>query len=501
MSGSAFEFNRVTFALPTQSFKVTAFISTEERLPAVTEFVLRLLHTCGRISLSGFRAYFGFSEAEALSVIESLDRQGYVRLTDDSLALSEQMLSRFEASPDDYPWVTKLKKRNDVVPFDLLAFTALGRADFAFASDNWVKLNPPEDIVGNSISRARKAYRESFGEIEREAARGRGEVRERSYGVHSIENVEARRTGFVPLTLSLAVGEAGHFAIELPSEFERGAKPELLQVFQERVADEFEKEDSPAGGSEVEGFLELFKLDFLRPYLTGSLFDFARYAKDVRGGLAAPLGMQPLFGSLYLKQNAVAIDSALRQARSGAKGAQKQLTSIAWMAPDYNFWGRGEDFKRTVEQLTKSLKIDGGDDLYVFDFAEERQEPSIRARYTNTGVTELHLLRPGGLSSVPWVGMLELVLYPCNFAVAMMHLPVDGCPGIKASVGVLTRATHHLHLIHRLILDRASGNRYAGRWSAKKQGTKDRFPQRFAEACGFLQYSDCSVSGAGRTSP
>jgi hypothetical protein len=500
MSGPSFEFNRITFALPTQSFKVTAFISTEERLPAVTEFVLRLLHTCGRVSLSGFRAYFGFSEPEALAVIESLDRQGYVRLVDDALSLSEQMLTRFEVSPDEYPWVAKLKKRNDVVSFDLLAFTALRRADFAFASDNWIKLNPAENIIGSSVPRARKAYRESFGEIEREAARGRGEVRERSYGVHSIESIEARRTGFVPLTLSVAVDSAGHLAIELPGEFERGAKPELLQVFQERVADEFERHNAATGGDEAEEFIELFKLDFLRPYLTGTHFDFSRYAKDLSEGLAAPLGLHPLFGGLYLTQNAAAIDSALRQARSNVKGTQKHLSSLAWMAPDYNFWGRGEDFKRTVEQLKKTLKGREGDDLHVFDFAEERQEPSVRARYSNTGVSELHLLRPGGLQSAPWVGMLELVLYPCNFAVAMLHLPVDGCPGIRASVGVLTRTTHHLRLVHRLVLDRASGNRYVGRPLPKKQEKKDRPPRGIAEACGFLHYSDCSFGGAGKTS-
>ena len=49
MSSERYEFNRVTFALPAQAFRVTAFISTEERLPAVTEFVLRLLHTCGQV--------------------------------------------------------------------------------------------------------------------------------------------------------------------------------------------------------------------------------------------------------------------------------------------------------------------------------------------------------------------------------------------------------------------------------------------------------------------
>ena len=58
MSIDHIAFNRITFALPVQPFKVTAFISTQERLPAVTEFVLRLLHTCGRVSLAAFRDYF-----------------------------------------------------------------------------------------------------------------------------------------------------------------------------------------------------------------------------------------------------------------------------------------------------------------------------------------------------------------------------------------------------------------------------------------------------------
>jgi hypothetical protein len=173
MNNDHVPFNRITFALPVQPFKVTAFVSTQERLPAVTEFVLRLLHTCGRVSLGAFRDYFGFSEAEALTVIESLNRQGYVSLSEDELTLSEEMRQRFESSPDDYPWVTKLKRRTDVVPFDLLTFSMLGRAEFSFATANWVKLNPPTELVGKSLEMARSAYRESFDRIEREAARAR----------------------------------------------------------------------------------------------------------------------------------------------------------------------------------------------------------------------------------------------------------------------------------------------------------------------------------------
>jgi len=385
MNEVGFEFNRVTFALPTQSFKVTAFISTEERLPAVTEFVLRLLHTCGQVTLTGFRDYFGFSEAEALSVIESLDRLGYVRLVDESLALSEQMLSKFDMSSDDFPWVTKLKKRTDIVPFDLLAFTSLRRTDFIFASDNWVKLNPAADVVGTSVARARQAYRENFGQIERESARSRGGERERSFGVHSIENVEARRPNFVPLTISLSLDQSGHLVNALPDEFERGAKPELIRTFRERTADEFERHVIPASNG-VEEFLDLFKLDFLRPYVTGGHVDFTRFAADVKSGLTGPTGVNALFGGLYLKHNVENIASHVHKERTGINGMKKHLTSLAWAAPDYAFWGRGEDFRGAVDTLGKSLKAGAsGDELFIFDSSQERQEALVRAKYSNTG--------------------------------------------------------------------------------------------------------------------
>ena len=55
-------FNRVTFGLPVESFRVEAYISLEERLPVVTEYVLRLIRICNAIPLTALREYFGFSD-------------------------------------------------------------------------------------------------------------------------------------------------------------------------------------------------------------------------------------------------------------------------------------------------------------------------------------------------------------------------------------------------------------------------------------------------------
>ena len=482
-------FNRVTFALPVQPFKVTAFISTQERLPAVTEFVLRLLHTCGRVSLTAFRDYFGFSEAEALSVIESMDRQGYVTLSEDELTLSDEMRQRFELSPDDCPWVTKIKRRTDVVPFDLLTFSMLGRAEFAFATGNWVKLNPPAELIGNSLEKARRAYGESFSRIERETARARGEERERSYGVHSIESVEARKPGFVPLTVSLEVDAENAVIAKLPNEFEAGASLELLSEFREHVSASLE---AHASGCEegLQDFLTMFEVDFLRPYALQAKLNAHKLATDIERGLSAPSGITPLFGAAYTRKNRDAVLSHIHEGRGGFKGQPSFLSSLGWLAPDYGLWGRGEDFRQSVEAFRKAIRHTGkGDDLFIFDRAEERQEPAVRARYFGTGLVELHLIRPERLTTARWHASLELMLYPGQFAVVLFHATLASSPGARVPFGFISTRPAHLRLVHQLMLEAGNGHQYGGRWSPNRDGGPAR-AQTLFDACSFLAYSD-----------
>ncbi|QVQ29525.1 hypothetical protein [Achromobacter deleyi] len=486
-------FNRITFALPVQPFKVTAFISTEERLPAVTEFVLRLLHTCGQVSLAAFRQYFGFSEAEALAVVETLDRQGYVTLTEDELTLSEDMRQRFEASPDNYPWVSKLKRRTDVVFFDLLSFSVLGRADFAFATANWVKLNPPPGMLGNSIEQARRAYRESFVRIERATARARGEERERSYGVHSIESIDARKPGYIPLTVSLEVDAKNTVTVKLPHEFEAGASLDLLSEFREGVAATLEA-GTHNGEDGLQNFLDMFGLDFLRPYAPAAELNAHKLAVDIERGLDAPAGIQPMFGSLYLQRNRNVVLDQIHEARVSRRGKPVFLSSLSWLAPNYALWGRGEDFKQSVESFRKAIRNTGkGDDLFIFDRADERQEHSVRSKFAGTGLVELHLLRHQPPSSKSWQDCLELILYPGRFAVVMFHATSPSTPGACLPFGFLSTQPKHLRMVHQLMVDSGDGKYYGGRWAPSRDGTPKRMQSLF-EACTSLAYSDIQLS-------
>lgn len=489
MSTKDIVFNTVTFSLPVQPFRITAFVSIEERLPAVTEFVLRLLHTCGSVSFTSFRAYFGFSEAETLSVIESLDRQGYITMQGGELALSQQMLQKFESSPDDFPWLSKLKKRTDFVFFDLLAFSRLRRTEQGTTSANLIKLNPDSTTIASSVELARKAYRENFGQMERETSRFRGEERERTYGVHSIESIEARRPGFIPLTVSLSVTSSNLITVKLPEEFESHAKQELITEFRERVAHTLE-ESKPYVSSEISEYIELFELDFLRPYLLGNEVDFHKLASDIETGLAAPAGITPIFGATYSEHNLARIAERLAKAQGGRKGEAKHVGSVAWFPPDYALWGRGQDFRSSVDVLRKLIRKNGsGEDIFVFDRAQEKQEALVRNKYSATGLIELHLYRPFVTRASKLSNSLEMMLLPGGFAVIVIHAPISSEAGVLVPFGVITNNVKHLQLIHRLMNDSASGNNYAGKWSPSRDSEKVK-ASRFEDQCSFLHYSD-----------
>src|SRR5665811_386381 len=105
------EFNRVTFGLPVESFRIEAYIALEERLPVVTEYVLRLVRICNQVPLAGLRNYFGFSDAEVLAVTESLVKQGLLEVDDEYARLSLFARNKFDEVGDEHPRFSKIELR------------------------------------------------------------------------------------------------------------------------------------------------------------------------------------------------------------------------------------------------------------------------------------------------------------------------------------------------------------------------------------------------------
>jgi len=487
------EFNRITFGLPIETFRVEAYIALDERLPVVKEFVLRLLRICGRVSMPALRDYFGFTDSEALAVVESLSRQGLIELIEDDIQLSLFAIERFEEAGGDYPRFNKVELKKDTVTFDLISFTPLRSVSGELATDNIIKLNAADDVLGESRDRARLAYRQRYPEI----AAMRDDLRDKSFGVHSVEDIESKKRSYLPVPVSFAIDQEGQVERKIDEAFERVAPPELFQFVNEEVTAAIPKTIS-LGAPGLEEFIEAFDLKLMGQYLTGKKFDLAGYLADVHVTRNAkyPKGMDSVFGNLYLHDNVERIVARVRDRREGKRRHGKLLMPMAWLAPEYELWGRGDSFSKAVAQFSNVLKTGGtSDSLFLFANAEQGQEKEVTARFRGPQLNELHFSRPALNDGPLRAGRVELLLYPTAFMVGVYHLSLPGSNGLWVPIGFISSVPKHLDTAHKLLHGVMARRRYGGR--AKFSQKDDRAKAlTFEDGCKFLQYSGLNHQGA-----
>lgn len=480
------EFNRVTFGLPIETFRVEAYIALDERLPVVTEFVLRLLRVCGRVSIPALRDYFGFTDSEALSVVESLSRQGLIDLVDEDVQLSLFAIERFEETGGDHPRFNKVELKKDTVTFDLISFTPLRSVIGEPITDNIIKLNAEDEVLGESKEMARQAYRTRYPEI----ASMRDDLRDKSFGVHSVEDIESKKRSYMPIPVSFAIDQDGQVERRIDETFERIAPPELAQFVNEQVTAAIPTTIT-LGAPGLEEFIETFDLKLMGQYLTGKRFDLVGYLADVHltRNVKYPKGIDPFFGNAYLHENVERIVNRVRDRREGKRRHGRLLTSLAWLAPDYELWGRGDSFAKAVAQFTNVLKLSGNtDSLFIFASAEQGQENEVTAQFRVPLLNELHFSRPAMNDGTLMAGRVELLLYPTAFMVAVYHLSLPGSNGLWVPIGVISTQPKHLDIAHKLIQSAMARRRYGGRAKFSQKDDRSK-PTSFEEGCPFLQYS------------
>lgn len=478
------EFNKVTYGLPVETFRVEAYIAMEERLPVVTEFVLRLLNICDRVPMTVVRDYFGFSDAETLSVVESLSRQGLLEVVDDEIQLTRYSVDRFAESGGDHPRFSKVAKMSDTVTFDLISFTPVRALAKDIPLDNIVKLNAAEDVIGHSAERARSAYRKNYPEI----ASAREDLREKSYGVYSVESVESKRRSYIPVPVTFALDGDGLVVRKFDEAFEQVAPPELMKFVQEQVTSTL-PQYSPAGLDGLREFMRVFDLKVMQKYASKNKFNLTGYLTDIENNPGQmPEGTRPYFGNLYLPDNIEMILAEINSQRSNRKVGGKLSTSLAWVAPDYALWGRGDAYADAVAELSTELRTGNvHDSVFLFAKTAPGEESEISAQLRVPHMRELHFSKINVSRYSAMEDSLEILLYPTGFMVAVYHLPLPGSDGLWAPIGFSSRLPHHVALAHELILKSVAGNKYGGK--AKLPGHKGPFRHySFEHNCPFLDY-------------
>lgn len=160
-------FNQVTFALPCQNFDIKYSVTKQERLPIVTEFVVRLIYVCECIAVSKIKDYFGFSIKETEVVIQSLKNERLVLFNiDNELELTEYAKSKFADSSDDLPRFFKIEDKSEVISFNLVSFNHLKKLGLNNKFNSlFINLNETDSHSSKSNYYAEKSFVDNFYKI------------------------------------------------------------------------------------------------------------------------------------------------------------------------------------------------------------------------------------------------------------------------------------------------------------------------------------------------
>ena len=158
-------FSEITFAIPAQKFGVTCAVSTEETLPVVTEFAIRLVYIASRLTPAQLQQFFGFSDNETAAVIKTLLDERLVRWDEEQLGLTTYALEKFIASSDKIPRCFKIRDWSSEVYFDLISFSPIRRSGSG-RSKAYVEIRPTDtDKESNTVHWAERALIQHFREI------------------------------------------------------------------------------------------------------------------------------------------------------------------------------------------------------------------------------------------------------------------------------------------------------------------------------------------------
>lgn len=447
----------VTFAIPAQKFAVTCAISTEETLPVVTEFSIRMIHACGTMGPEQLQTFFGFTEKETSAVIATLLDERLVRWDEDQLGLTPKALALFLESVDNVPRCFRIQEWSGDVYFELISLSPIKRMRGSGRSRALVDLRPA-DRERESRTRywAERAFQEHFRTI----------CRKERAEIYKISEMEPGERLSLPLSVTFSISLDGR------AELRRSLSDVTLEErieFSTAISDELAKGTTKKNDG-LGALLERFRISIPSDCTTDGKLDLPKYLDYTHVLGKNPFGEEakPLIGALYLPENRKTIVDTIRLQReiNEATGHGPTLNiPICWLAPDVYLWGRttaARAFVRNVERATRPT-------LQTNEESEELSEKDLALRTLLPPGRVLDQRRriayraaiPGAmeLSAEVLDGKTEVFWVPGVFVVVLYHYHHEG--PIPIPIGFVSTHPEHLTIARDLIVNDVIGNQTA----------------------------------------
>jgi hypothetical protein len=445
----------ITFALPAQRFGITCAISTEEALPVVTEFALRMTHVCGALMPSQLQCFFGFSDKEVAAVVRTLEAERLVRWQDDHLVLTHYALGIFLDSSESIPRFFKIVDWTGEVVFDLISFSPVKKPDPRRRTNAMVELSPQDpEKESKTLYWAERSFQENFRQIMR---RDRVEI-------YKISDVEAGERFMLPLpcTFSLALDERLGIQRSMDDEL-LGEQLEIAQAISDALSI-----PSQRTNDSLAAFAEAFQDPILARYFKNGQFELRTYIEDVHVWKRESYSdrSEPLLGSLHLTRNRRKLaDWTTTSTESEEKARHEDPLSACWLIPQTGFWGRSPEVRRVNDEQTRLLRGENKDAVETNDeLGEKRKNSGVKAILQCGGLKDTGMYarihrysfpKLFGTTTLIFNGQVEIFVVPGRFMCALFHYQTDH--SIPIPIGFISatpsRIETAIHLLRNLARD------------------------------------------------
>jgi hypothetical protein len=426
------DFCEITFAVPAQQFGITCSLSTEEALPVVTEFALRVIHVCETMTPKQLEEYFGFGQPEIAAVVHTLVSERLVTWVEDSLELTPYARARFIDSPDGIPRFFTIKDFSADLVFDLMSFVpSQGTKDRVNRVGTLMGL-APKDLERESRTKveAERSFQEHFHRV----------YSGRRAEIYKISDVEAGARFYIALSCRFSIDvKDGTEVRRVLSDPSFDNRLEISSAIS-KVLSAVEPSENPNFAE----FADYFSGTLMGQYQAGISFDLTGYLRDVH---IRPLDRHtgdtvPIIGGLHLESNRTLLLSKLKDHDEAAPGF------AYWLAPENRYWSRSRFVNGFVRSITQHLKrarttAEGASDPVNKSLMRVLiQNPSMEDRelanvYENA-FPSLFVTKSSMMG-----GRVELLIYPGRVMCALYHYRVENSP-MAIPIGVLSINPDHL---------------------------------------------------------
>lgn len=312
--------------------------------------------------------------------------------------------------------------------------------------------------------------------------------------IYKISNVKSDKLFGVPLEVGFYLNEELEverqiaYDDEAPQEYRLGVEAAVSDALRSTLASQQKA---------LEDYVERFDDKLVGQYLSKKGFDFQAYVRavHVRSEAGYSERTQPLIGNIYMPSNSARVISAIMKSLPILEGqtSSNLLTSVAWLAPEYRFWGRSKLFDEFYFSLQKALpqakkkKANSAEEVKILYPGSRPMMRSLQSVFWSPQEKSLHF-HEGELAN----GRIEILLVPSCFACVLFHYAPAGNTASLVPFGFMTTDQQLIKEAQVAISDATdNGRHFVGKanYGNNHVGASKELP--YKDAFGFLNY--CSV--------